>query len=696
MHDQRSRLLLIEDDPGDVDLLREMLSDKKDFYFEVEWTDRLQMGLAHLDTSPVDVVLLDLTLPDSHGLETFTRVHARAPGVPVVVLSGIDDETIAVQSVREGAQDYLVKGQVDSNLLMRAISYAIERVRAEKALRESEVKYRTLVEQSLQGIAIVQHAPLQVTFINATGAAITGYAAEELLSMTSQEILTLVHPDDRALVSNWLEAYAVRDMISSNGELRIFRKDGTMRWVEYFASIVEHLGQPAIQAAFIDVSQRKAAEEQLRHNALHDALTGLPNRALFLERLEHAIRRAEEQGGDMLAVLFLDLDRFKVINDSLSHLVGDQLLLSMARRLESCVRSSDTVARLGGDEFAILLDTVQDASGAARVAERIQKELALPVSLEGHTVFTAASIGIALNNGVYGRPEDLLRDADTAMYRAKALGGECYQVFDASMHAQAVERWQLEADLRQAIERQELRVYYQPVVSLSGGQITGVEALLRWQHPKRGLMAPEGFIWLAEETGLIEPIGEWVLRTACAQARAWQQAGYAHLRVAVNVSPRQFRDPDLVEAVTAILGETSLAPESLELEITDSVALGSKGLRALNGLNAMGIHIALDDFGLGSSLNCLKLFPLNTLKIDQSFVSGMGCDSEDAMIITAVIAMARGLELKIIAEGVEAQEQLALLRSKGCDEIQGNLFSVPVSAEVLTGLLQEGRRLILD
>ncbi len=449
-------------------------------------------------------------------------------------------------------------------------------------------------------------------------------------------------------------------------------------------------------------AELKAANQQLHFAAQHDALTELPNRTLFTDHLERSIRRVQQSKDHLFAVLFLDLDRFKVINDSLGHTVGDQLLIATGRRLEACVRSEDVVARLGGDEFAILLNDIKHPNDAIRVADGIQKELASPIDLNGHRVFTTASIGIALSAIAYDQPADLLRNADVAMYRAKAQGRARHEVFDVSMYDYAIARWQLESDLHRAVERQEFRVYYQPFVSLTSGEMTGVEALLRWQHPKHGLVDPIEFIPLAEETGLIEPIGEWTLRTACAQATAWQTAGYLHLQVAVNVSPRQLappasvgKHPSLNEAVRAALRETGIPPQALGLEITDSAAVPEGGFAILSELSALGIGISLDDFGLGSSLDCLKRFPLNTLKIDQSFVASMTSVPSDQVIITEIISMAHKLNLKVIAEGVETKEQLDALRSKQCDEIQGNLFSEPLPAEALTKLLQEGRRLPL-
>jgi diguanylate cyclase (GGDEF)-like protein len=439
-----------------------------------------------------------------------------------------------------------------------------------------------------------------------------------------------------------------------------------------------------------------ARVKELLDASMHDALTDLPNRVLFLKRLKQALERAKADPAYLFAVLFLDLDRFKVINDSLGHLIGDQLLITVAGRLKSCLRSGDTVARLGGDEFTILLENIGDASDATLVADRLQNELALPIHLEGFKLFTSASIGIALSTTGYDRPEDILRDADTTMYRAKARGPACHELFNPGMRTHAVELRELETELRRAVEQQEFRVYYQPIVSLATGQITGVEALLRWQHPQRGLIGPSEFIALAEETGLIIPLGEWVLRTACAQAKAWYTAGYSCLRLAVNVSIRQFQRgsgrQDLPELVTTILDETGLAAQALELEITESIPLINNDFNRdiLNKLKTLGLQLALDDFGIGSSLNVLKQFPINTLKIDRSFVKEISHNPDDAAIIKAIISIAHELKVRVIAEGVETKEQLAWLRVQQCDEIQGFLFSPPIPAPALTKLLQAG------
>lgn len=438
-----------------------------------------------------------------------------------------------------------------------------------------------------------------------------------------------------------------------------------------------------------EITTRKQIEKELFHRAYHDDLTGLPNRTLFMNYLERSIERSKENKDHLFAVLFLDLDRFKLINDSLGHLVGDKLLITMARRLKNSVRLGDTVARLGGDEFAILLDNIPDANEPKQIADRIQHELALPIKLDGQEVFTTASIGIAIDTKTYTRPEEFLRNADVAMYQAKARGKARYELFDTSLHNQAIARLQLETDLWQALDRRELTVFYQPIVSLINGQITGVEALLRWQHPKLGFVSPAKFIPLAEETGLIEPIGEWLLRTACAQIGAWHAAENNFFSLAINMSKRQIQQPNIVNLIKEVLHKTQLPPQTLVLEIIEDVLTNEMNFTTLNELGAMGVKFSVDDFGVDSSFKLLKEFPLDALKIGEAFVQGITTKASDRAIIMAMINMAHDLNLTIIAKGIETQEQLAFLQQQQCDEVQGYLFSHPISAEQLTELLQE-------
>jgi diguanylate cyclase (GGDEF)-like protein/PAS domain S-box-containing protein len=442
----------------------------------------------------------------------------------------------------------------------------------------------------------------------------------------------------------------------------------------------------ANQKLLNEITERKRAESQLLHLAFHDTLTGLANRAAFTDRLRHAINYSKRHLDYIFAVLFIDLDRFKVINDSLGHLKGDQLLLATASRLQICVRSIDTAARIGGDEFTILLEGIQDVSDAFIVAERIQQELALPFELNGQEVFITASIGIALSSTVdYEHPEELLRDADTAMYRAKALGRARYQLFNSDMYANALAKLQLETDLRRAIERFEFRVYYQPIVSLTSGSILGFEALLRWQHPERGLLNPADFISLAEETGLIFSIGNWVLHEACRQMQAWRVCydSKSLEKISVNLSLKQFSQPDLVEQIEEILHSTGLDASTLVLEITESVIVANSNqvTATLLKLGEMGIELSIDDFGTGySSLGRLYNFPISALKIDRSFISLMSANIENVEIIEIIVILAHKLGVNVLAEGVETKEQLALLRKLNCEYGQGHLFSVPLNS----------------
>ena len=470
----------------------------------------------------------------------------------------------------------------------------------------------------------------------------------------------------------------------------------------YYEQVLHYVAEAESECLRIyafDITERKLAEEQLIRNAFYDQLTGLSNRALFMDRLRQAVRRAKHKSmGNSLsqpylfAVLFLNLNRFKLVNDSLGNRIGDQLLQCFARRLQGCLRPTDTVARLGGDEFAILLEGIEDVSEAIRTADAINQTLTLPFYLDGCEVFMTLSIGIALNTTSNAQPEDLLRDADIAMYSAKAKGKTYYEVFDAAMHEVAIDRLQMETDLRRAIERQEFQVYYQPIVSLLTGRITGFEALLRWHHPQRGLVSPTEFIPTAEETGLITPIGWWILWEACRQLRIWQQQFSATkpLTMNVNLSCKQFTQPDLLEQIDKILQETKLAIGSLKLEITESVVMENPDLvkDILLELKKRKIHLCIDDFGTGySSLSRLHNFPISTLKIDRSFVSRIGALGENSEIVQAIVTLAQTLSMDVVAEGIEVSEQVSPLIALQCEYGQGYFFSKPVDSDAAGALL---------
>jgi len=471
---------------------------------------------------------------------------------------------------------------------------------------------------------------------------------------------------------------------------RMLQKDGTYRQIlsQGFAGQDTNGRTYRMGKSQSGTTDRTHDEKQLLHYyAFHDALTGLPNRILFMAVLGRAVERAKRRDDYSFAVLFLDFDDFKAVNDSLGHEIGDQLLIGSAHRLESCLRTEDTAARLGGDEFVILLEDVPDVSDATRVAERVQAALALPFNLNGHEVCVSVSIGIAMSETGYRQPEDVLRDADIAMYRAKSLGKVRHEVFDTAMRAHAAARRESETGLHRALERQEFRLHYQPIVSLATGRLAGLEVLLRWQHPQRGLIPPAEIIPIAEETGLIIPIGQWVLREACRQVSAWQAQFPTDppLTVSVNLSGRQFAQPDLVEQIEQILQETGLDAGSLRLEITESVLMehAESATTTLSQLRGLGVRVQLDDFGTGySSLGYLQHSSLNTIKVDRTFVGRMDVDGDNSEVVQAIVALAHNLGMDVIAEGVETAEQLAQLKALECEYGQGNHISRPVDSKL--------------
>lgn len=562
---------------------------------------------------------------------------------------------------------------------------------AEAALRESEERYALAVQGANDGIWDWNLKTNEVYF-SARWKAMLGYQDYEI-GHSLNEWLTRIHPEDVSWIERMLNEHLNGLTPHFEGEYRILHRDGLYRWMLSRGLAVQDSNGATSRMAGsqTDVTAWKRAEEKLVHDALHDTLTGLPNRVLLLERLRHAIHLSQ-RSNSLFAVLFIDLDRFKVINDSLGHMLGDELLISIADRLAHCLRPSDTIARLGGDEFVILLEDVKDRKSVTAVAERIQEALTLPFTLGGHEVFTAASIGIAFSSKHYTRPEELLRDADTAMYHAKERGRGRYQIFNSGMHTHAVALLQLETDLRRALERQELRLHYQPIVSLRTKQIIGFESLLRWQHPKRGEVSPQEFIPIAEETGLIVPIGHWILQEACLHMYQWHQRfPERKLTVNVNLSGKQFT-PQLIQEVSQILEETGLEAQFLKLEITESILMENAELAivTLAQLRDLGTHLAIDDFGTGySSLSYLHRFPIDTLKIDRSFTSKIDTDGEQLAIVRTIITLAWNLGMEVVAEGVETPKQLAQLRALHCDHAQGFFFCHAVDEKSVLQLLDE-------
>ena len=547
------------------------------------------------------------------------------------------------------------------------------------------------VLEGLQLLAVLCDAQGHVQFCNPALLRCCGYLHEEVLERNWFDLFV------PAAERESRRAEHLAGTPATAVDRQIVTREGELRMVQWNVILLRNADGSPLGTACIgaDVTESRRASEKLLHDAFHDSLTGLPNRALFMDRLAHRLALEKRRPQNSFSVLFLDVDRFKVVNDSLGHVRGDELLAQMGHRLQAVLRPGDTVARLGGDEFTVLLEDVVEPSGARKVADRLQETLQAPFVLDGQEVFSGASIGIAHGHAAYARPEDILRDADTALYRAKAQGRGRWVEFDATMHERAVELLLLETDLRRALERKELRLHYQPVVSLATGLISGAEALIRWEHPERGLVPPSAFIPLAEETGLIVAIGGWVLREACRQMKEWQdRLSVPAMEIGVNLSPKQFQLPGLIAEVATVLRETGLSPRSLRLEVTESLLMDKHPAVAdtMTGLRAMGVRIDLDDFGTGySSLSYLHQFPIDTLKIDRSFVARMGVTEEGVQIVNTILSLAQSLDMEVVAEGVETAEQLQLLRGLHCGFAQGYHMSRPIDGERFAALLSERR-----
>jgi diguanylate cyclase (GGDEF)-like protein/PAS domain S-box-containing protein len=684
------RILLVEHEAADATVILDALNHAPDASFEVEWVRRCSEGLARLDG--IEAILVDLYLPDSRGIATFDCLFRAAPNIPILLLIDPQHEETARLAVQCGAQDYLFKDRLDAYLLPKIIGSMIERAAYAEALFEE--KERAQVTLNSIGDAVVStDVAGRVTYLNVVAEDLTGWSRNEAAGHPLEDVLQIIDATTRQAMQNTtMLAIRADKALALPPNCVLIRRDGIEAAIEDSTAPI-HDRRGAVTGAvmvFHDVSMARAMTRKMTHLAQHDSLTNLPNRVLLGDRLREAIILSGRHQRK-LSVLFLDLDRFKHINDSMGHVVGDRLLQSVARRLFSCVRSSDTVGRQGGDEFVVLLWEVRRAEDAAMTAAKILEALREPHLIDGHELHVSGSIGIVTYPDDGTDAETLMKKADLAMYHAKETGRDGYQFFKPAMNARAVERQSLEDSLRYAIERRELVLHYQPKVDLKSGGIIGAEALIRWRHPQRGLVPPGQFVTIAEDCGLIVPIGRWVLREACRQARAWQTAGLPPLCVAINISPVELRAPGFVAGVRAILKETGLEPRYLELELTETVLIEDSRSVAdvLEELKDIGVLLALDDFGTGySSLSHLKRFPIDTLKIDQSFVRDLTVDEDDAGIVTAVIGMGKSLHMRVVAEGVETREQLEILQEHGCPQGQGYYFCRPVPAEEFGHLLE--------
>lgn len=733
-NDSPVKILVVDDDPAILEVMKNYLASKG---FIPLLAEGGQEGLDLFTAESPDLVLLDLRLPGMDGLEVLAHLRNDAPDIPVIIISGQGTVKDASEALKNGAWDYITKPIFDMQVLDIAVSNVLERAKlqreksrykksleAELEKGTSDLEQRSLeLEKAYRNLnreieerrraerAIQQERTFIQTIIDGVrdparivspdfGVLMMNQAALALLpsKQTSLEQLTCYQAyrqtdtpcsgeDHQCVLKQVLKtgkAITVQHKdILEDGNERIFEIEASPLWnpdgslhgvLEVIRNITEDLSAEA---------QLREHRERLYHLVHHDALTNLPNRMLLQDRLARMTMKAK-RNNTYVAVMFLDLDRFKKVNETLGHDIGDKLLLGVAKRLENCVRKSDTVARLGGDEFAILLDDLRDVKFVAVVARKILQALSKPIMVEEYELYATSSIGISLYPDDSEDLDVLLRCADTALYRAKDAGKNNYQYYTADMNTRAFEFLLMESGLRKAIDNNELVVFYQPLIDLENNKLIGMEALLRWRHPEKGMISPGDFIPLAEETGLIEPIGEWVLRAACAQNKQWQDAGYPPVKVSVNMSARQFSKKNIAEMIGDILEETGLSPEHLGIEITESVIMQDvkSTISKLKQLHKMGVSLSIDDFGTGySSLSYLKLFPIDNLKIDRSFVFNITSDSTDAAIAASVILLAHSMNLKVVAEGVETEEQLEVLRQQGCDYVQGFLFSRPLAAE---------------
>ncbi len=687
------RVLIITSDATDAKSLENVLSQSEDGAFDIEWVTCLSDGLERLRAGDIDAILVDLFLSDSQGIATFDQLFAVVPQTPILALHATDNHMLAKETMQRGAQGHLSKDYFSNSLVPHSLRNIIQR----KAVEESLFIERTRAEITLNSISdavISTDMAGNIDYLNTAAENMTGWLKEEARGYPIREVMRIINSETYNPVSNPVELVLQQDKpMTLATDSILIRRDGNEVAIEDSAAPI-HDSNGRIRGAVIvfhDVTPARAIVAKMAYLAQHDSLTNLPNRALLNDRITQAIELAKRRG-TYLALLFLDLDNFKHINDSLGHSTGDKLLQSIAQDLSTCVRSSDTVSRLGGDEFVILLTQDKHAQDAALTADKILTVLAKPHTIAEHVLYITTSIGISVYPADGQDPETLIKNADIAMYHAKERGRNNYQFFKNDMNLRAFERLAIETHLRYALMRQEFVLYYQPKVNLDSGKITGAEALLRWKHPEWGLVLPDRFVQIAEDCGLIVPIGRWVLREACAQAKRWEAAGLKLGSIAVNISALEFRFKDFVAGVQLILNETGLDPCHLQLEITESVLMRdveSSNL-ILQQLKNMGIQLAVDDFGTGySSLSYLHQFSIDILKIDQSFVRDISCDN--GIIASAVIAMGASLKQLVIAEGVEKQDQLAFLKTQHCEEGQGYFFSRPIIAEQFAQLLATGQ-----
>ena len=683
-------------DPSDAELIAKSLSSPSAGGFKTEAVCEISAGLARIRHGGVQAIVVDLEANHNRGLSAFETLLSAAPHLPILIISGAENEALARQAVERGAEDYILKNELGEFRLSRAVRSMIER----KALEDAAFQKQQRADATLTctgDALLIGDSEGHVIHLSKAAEVLTGWSSEEACGRAVSQVFQIIDAETRMPVIDPLAiAVGERKTIPHSANCVLIRRDGVESAIEDSAvrTSDRYGNYTGTVVVFNEISAARARILELSHLAEHDFLTDLPNRLLFNDRVNQAISFAARYH-KRLAVMFVDLDHFKKINDSLGHAIGDKLLQSVADRLLTCVRRSDTVSRQGGDEFLVLLSQVEQAEDAVFIAKKILRSLAAPYCIDQKYLLNNASIGVSTYPGDGHDAEILVNCADTAMYDAKKLGRNNYKFFKADMQARVVERQNLEGSLRCALGRNEFTLHYQPKFDLASAQISGVEALLRWNHPDRGMVSPSEFIPLAEESGLIVPIGQWVLLEACRQARAWIDAGLPPVRMAVNVSAAEFMAKDFLSGVRATLISTGLDPHSLELELTETVLMhdAESTVATLHALKAIGVQLAVDDFGIGySSFSYLRRFPLDTLKVDRTFINDISADAGDASIVAAMINIGKSLNHRVVAEGLETIEQLRFLQEQGCNEGQGYYFCPPVIATKFAEFLASGVR----
>lgn len=696
---ESEKILIVDDNPANIEVLGGILS--RDYDVMVATNGEQAIHIAMSENAP-SLILLDIMMPVMDGYEVckILKQHEKACKIPIIMVSAKSQEEDETYGFELGVEDYIKKPVNPSVTLARVKTQLMlkqYRDRLENQLRESESAFQKqkmyftkLFDHSPQAIACIDQDN-KIVAVNPSFESLFGYSEEEIIG---EEMVNFIVPKE-----NYLEHQGFYQSISKGNSHRLestrCHKDGRTIPVSVFGYSVKVDSE--FEGSFViyeDISQQKEFENQLRHQAFHDALTGLANRVLLMERVERALKRKKRQHNFKFSVLMIDLDRFKGVNDSLGHQVGDELLVTISKRLEDCVRGTDTVARLGGDEFAILLEDVKDQDEVQFITQRIQESIEKEVLIQEHEIYVSGSIGIVINMSQYSQAEDIFRDADLAMYSAKDDGKATCKLFDENLYQQALENANIEKELRHVLENSQLELYYQPIISLKNNQLAGFEALVRWRHPVQGMISPDKFIPMAEDTGLIIPIGQWVLEEACRQLKEWQnQSGKPqHLTMNVNMSVKQFLQPDFVDIVKNCLKNLDLESSCLKLELTESLLMehSQSALEKIEELKKMGVQFVIDDFGTGySSLSYIHRFPVDVLKIDRSFVNNLELGHECTEIIKTIVTMSRNLGMSVVAEGIESEFQLDILKQLSCENAQGYLISKPLSKDDAAQLIEQ-------